>query len=70
MQSSLELDMVFHSVTDMIHDAASVVMDSTECSLVRRQAAILISNLIAGVYNYYTHHSDAAGKVCSLLATQ
>ena len=39
----------FNSVTDVISDAAQIVIDTTECSLVRRQAAILISNLIASI---------------------
>ena len=39
----------FNYVTDVISDAAQIVIDTTECSLVRRQAAILISNLIASI---------------------
>ena len=39
----------FNSVTDVISNAAQVVIDTTECSLVRRQAAILVSNLIASI---------------------
>ena len=63
--SSLDLDTIFTSVTDMVHDAASVVIDSTECSLVRRQAAILVSNLLTGLHEL--KHSDLSGKVYYLL---
>ena len=63
VHSSLGLDTVFSSVTDMIRDAADIVTDSTECSLVRRQACILISNLISNIS--HADSTDCNSKVCA-----
>jgi len=52
---------VSSSVTDLVRDAVEVVVDSTECSLVRRQASVLLSNVIWNVIHHPT--SDLDNKV-------
>ncbi|KAF6028605.1 RTTN [Bugula neritina] len=55
---SLGLSTVSSSVTDLVRDAVEVVVDSTECSLVRRQASVLLSNVIWNVIHHPTSDLD------------